>query len=483
MRQTYGMMAGMASNPPKAPVTAGYIRVSSAKQRDQSESPANQRQRLLQAGATVVFEDLAVSGFCKAQRKNAEGWKQLWVAIEQGAIRRLIACRMDRYGRRDGLVMELAEHCEAHGVSFETLAGGAVDLHNPSSWLSMKMEMLLAEHYSRQLSSNIRNAQAAAISRGVVAFTSAHLGWHLRRIEGTRHGVEQHPDRWDDARLAVLRYIEGEWSMEAMSTWIHERHGVMKTAGSLLKWLHSHSIRGHYGKRDGEVLIANCFPPLISEEESDRLRLRLKANQRKRSSTRAAHYTYPLSGVTKCQHCGGTLNYSCVRRTDGSGWYRYLRCPSRQATCPAGGRRLPEWMVEDSMLAGLGRVDLDALQVLQRKPEQSKPTKELLAAKKRLRTLETLLAEGEDPDLRASYQRQVDALAALEGPQEQAAATGLGALLRRLSVGSAGWYDRLGDGERNGVWLQSLEGAAPVDLLAERGEGWLRRVAHPQFRL
>ena len=477
------MMAAMASTPSTAPVTAGYIRVSSAKQRDASESPANQRLRLQQAGASVIFEDLAISGYRKEQRKNAEGWKRLWAAIEQGTISRLIACRMDRYGRRDGLVMELAEHCEAHGVSFETLAGGAVDLRNPSSWLSMKMEMLMAEHYSRQLSANIKSAQAAAIDRNIVAFTSKHLGWHLRRIEGTRHGVEQHPERWDDARSAVLKYIEGGWSMEVMSAWIYKRHGVMKTAGSLLKWLHSHSIRGHYGKRDGEVLIANAFPALIDEAESDQLRLRLKANQRKRSSTRAEHYTYPLSGVTKCQHCGGTLNYSCIKKEKSAVWYRYLRCPSRQAMCPAGGRRLPEWMVEDSMLAALEMVDLDALQALQRRPEQSKPTKELLAAKKRLRTLEMLLADGEDPDLRASYQRQVDALAALEGPQQQVAATGLRAVLQRISVGSAGWYSRLGDGEKNGVWLQAVDGFAPVDLLADRGEGWLQRVAQPMFRL
>jgi hypothetical protein len=140
-------------------------------------------------------------------------------------------------------------------------------------------------------------------------------------------------------------------------------------------------------------------------------------------------------------------------------------------------------MVEDSMLAALEIVDLDALQALQRRPEQSKPTKELLAAKKRLRTLEMLLADGEDPDLRASYQRQVDALAALEGPQQQVAATGLRAVLQRISVGSTGWYSRLGDGEKNGVWLQALDGFAPVDLLADRGEGWLQRVAQPMFRL
>lgn len=41
----------------------GYVRVSSARQRDESDSPASQRQRLTAAGATILFEDLAVSGY------------------------------------------------------------------------------------------------------------------------------------------------------------------------------------------------------------------------------------------------------------------------------------------------------------------------------------------------------------------------------------------------------------------------------------
>ena len=465
-----------------APVTAGYIRVSSAKQRDASESPANQRLRLQKAGVTLIFEDLAISGYRTASRKTAEGWKRLWTAIEQGQVNRLLACRLDRYGRRDSLVMELAEHCERHGVSFETLSGGAVDLTSPSSWIAVKVELMMAEFYSRQLSANIKAAHAAAIDRKIVAFTSKHLGWQLRRIEGTRHGVEPHPDRWDDARTAIVKYIHGEWSMEAMSAWIYERHGVMKTTGSLLKWLHSHNIMGDYGQRDGKVLIAGCFPPLISEDEAALLELRLKANSRKRGSHRAAHYTYPFSGVTQCLHCESTLNYSCVKKDNGGAWYRYLRCPSRKGHCAAAGLRRPEWQVEESMQRHLERQDIDGLQALDTKPADASPSRELVEAKRRLRKLAALLDDGEDVDLRAAYAKQVDRVAELSGGQAVQQATGLQALVRRLAIGSAGWYDRLSDGERNGVWLQALDGQAPVDLLCT-GEGWETRLCSPVFNV
>ena len=87
---------------------AGYIRVSSRQQRDESDSPANQRARLEQAGATLIYEDLAVSGFRPERRRNADGYRSLVAAIESGQISRLLCTRLDRIARRDAIVLELS---------------------------------------------------------------------------------------------------------------------------------------------------------------------------------------------------------------------------------------------------------------------------------------------------------------------------------------------------------------------------------------
>ncbi|MFN9113056.1 MAG: recombinase family protein, partial [Bacteroidota bacterium] len=130
---------------------AGYIRVSGTKQRDESDSPASQRQRLMQAGAGKFFEDLAVSGYKLEQRRKAAGFQQLLAAIEAGEIDRLLCVRLDRVARRDALVMEVAEACDRAGVEFVSLGSGAVDVSSSAGWLSVRMQTSIAVHFSRLL--------------------------------------------------------------------------------------------------------------------------------------------------------------------------------------------------------------------------------------------------------------------------------------------------------------------------------------------
>lgn len=174
-------------------VVGGYVRVSSRRQRDETDSPASQRQRLEAAGATVFFEDLAVSGFNLAQRRKAVDFRRLEEAIRRRQITRLVATRLDRIARRDALVLELSELCDAHGVEFVTLGSGRVDTSTASGWLQVKMQLLIAEHFSRQLSENVRHGTAAQFARGVPARSAGSLPFHLQREPGTRHGVIEGP--------------------------------------------------------------------------------------------------------------------------------------------------------------------------------------------------------------------------------------------------------------------------------------------------
>ena len=199
-----------------------------------------------QAGATQFFEAVE-SGF-KAKREKS--LKPLFEAIEAGSIGRLLVTDLSRAARREKLLDQLITLCDEHGVEF--LAGGMTMSHdNAYSWFSAKQMQLQAELYSRDLSQRIRRGQAAAVARGIPAFTSRHLSWHLRRIEGTKHGVEPHPERWDDARKAVMAYATGEWSMDALCEFINPRHGVLRHASAALKWLKRPQLRGHYANANG----------------------------------------------------------------------------------------------------------------------------------------------------------------------------------------------------------------------------------------
>jgi site-specific DNA recombinase len=106
-------------------VLAGYIRVSTSRQGD-GESPDNQRERLRAAGATEFYVDV-VSGYRLPQRRKAGEFQRLTADIRAGKLTRLLTTRLDRIARRDAIVLELAELCEAHGVEFLRLGSGRVD--------------------------------------------------------------------------------------------------------------------------------------------------------------------------------------------------------------------------------------------------------------------------------------------------------------------------------------------------------------------
>ncbi|MCP9903125.1 recombinase family protein [Cyanobium sp. BA5m-10] len=319
---------------------AGYLRVSSASQRDESDSPASQRQRLKQAGAGRIFEDLAVSGFDLDARQKAKGYRDLLAAIEAGEIDKLITVRLDRIARRDGLVLQVAEACDRSGVEFLSLGSGPVDVSTSAGWLSVKVQLLLGEHYSRALAENVRNGYAGLHSQGIPARSAASLPIHLQRIEGTRHGVEPSP-AWGDCRTVIDRFLAGQWRLADAATFLHERHGRMGHGRTVGFWLRGKHLLGHMATRTGDIQIKDCWPALVTPAEYERIQLQLQENRRlwgrnipqppEEGGPRPTREIRALSGLCRCHHCGSVLAYSVARRPQGS--YGYLRCSQQQ--CPS----------------------------------------------------------------------------------------------------------------------------------------------------
>lgn len=452
------------------PVTGGIVRVSTKKQAEESDSPANQRQTLAAQGATCFYEYVG-SGFSTDKRRASEAWQTLLADIQQGRLQRLLATDISRAARKDELLSELIELCDLHGVEF--LASGLRVSHGSAmQWYSAKQMSLMAELYSRDLSDRIKRGQAAAIARGVPAFTSKQLPWHLMREPGTRHGVIAHPERWEDARQAVMDYIEGRARLDALSARLYDKHGVMSCAAGLHKWLRSHALEGHYGKRDGPVLIANCFPPLISAEEGVLLRRRLVAN-RKRWGTTSSHVVYALTGLCRCSHCGHALCYTSVRKANGDS-YRYLRCNSRRE-CPGFRRNVNAELLEMAVLYQLGHGLEDlALRGATESGPQQVPL-ELANLRQRVRKLEALLKELDSPGVRSDLRQAQERLQRLEQAQEQPSQQRVNAIQRMLLRAESTFMARP-DGERNADLLLVMDHAVVDTTYRPEGQGWESRL-------
>jgi DNA invertase Pin-like site-specific DNA recombinase len=326
-------------------VIGAYIRVSTGRQGD-GESPENQRERLQAAGATEFYVDV-VSGYKRSQRRKAVEFQRLTTDIAAGRLTRLLTTRLDRIARRDSIFIELSELCDSHGVEFVTLQGGVVDTTTTSGWLSVKMQLMLAEHYSRQLSENVRNGLAAQIARGVHTRPASSLPFHLAPDPDSRRGVVQ-GEAWDDARYAVEQIMAGRWTLGDAARFINGNHGSMAATSSFSRWLRSPAILGHACDRKGRIQIASCWPALVNESEHEKL-LGTVAEARRRWGANKATKLPPkaLSSLCLCSCCQDRMVISTCRV--GKYTYEYLRCDSRRG-CSVTGRNVPAILIEQLLL-------------------------------------------------------------------------------------------------------------------------------------
>lgn len=322
-----------------------YIRVSTGRQGD-GESPENQRERLQSAGATEFYVDV-VSGYKRSQRRKAVEFQRLIADVAAGRLTKLLTTRLDRIARRDAIFLELSELCDQHGVEFLSLQSGVVDTTTTAGWLSVKMQLMLAEHYSRQLSENVRNGLAAQIARGVHTRPSTSLPFHLAPDPAVRRGVVP-SEAWDDARHAVDQILAGRWTLSDAARFINANHGAMVATSSFSRWIRSPAILGHACTRQGHIQIANCWPALVTEAEHDRL-LDTVAEARRRWGANKASKLPPkaLSGLCVCACCQERM-VLCTCRV-GKYTYEYVRCDSRRG-CSVKGRNVPALAIEQLLL-------------------------------------------------------------------------------------------------------------------------------------
>lgn len=452
------------------PEVGGIIRVSTKRQAVDGDSPANQRQLLSQQGATRFYEYVG-SGFRLDKRRSSAAWQTLIADIRQGRLHKLLAVDISRAARKDELLTELIELCDASGVEF--LAAGLQISHGSAmQWWSAKQMALMAELYSRELSDKIRRGQQAALARGVPAISSTHLPWHLMREPGTKHGVIPHPDRWDDARAAVVDYLEGRASLDGLAARIYAKHGLLQHSAAVHKWMTGHPIRGHYGRRGGPVLLYNCFEPLISAEEAELLDRRLKQNQ-KRWGTRSTHKVLALSGLCQCFHCGKSVCYTTSKRVDGSSHNPSLRCTGAR-DCPGFRRRINANLLEESVLHQLNQAALARQAALVQAPKRLPP--EVLKLRQRIQTMEQLLSEVDSPGIKSDLEQAYARLAALEHSHAVDTEQRVDDAIELLAGGINGFMAQP-EGKRNADLMALLQKVKVDTTCPQEGPLWITGLA------
>jgi hypothetical protein len=413
----------------------GYIRVSSRKQRDASDSPASQRQRLADAGATIFFEDV-VSGFKLEQRRDAVEFQAMCAAISAGKISRLIATRLDRYARRDSIVLELAELCDRYGVEFVSISSGTVDTTTASGWLSVKMQLVFAEHFSRQLSENVRTGYQGLHRQGITACPPSAIPWHLELTPGTRHVVREGAG-WADARHAVEQVLAGQWGCMDVAQYIWPRHGVMRTATSVRQWLLMPALQGHFIRKGVEI--RSCWPALVTADEQERIVQQLALRGRMSRGDHGRGQVRALSGLCRCGRCGRTMKMAKL------GDRMYVRCTGLKVEC---GVRMARALPLERELHQLLGPHMDKLMArLMDGARVVEPPAEVTAWRRELRMREAIPAEYRQPadqqrisELQSLIQRALSGGGGMDAEQMAA--------LQGRALDAVSWFER-SESERN----------------------------------
>lgn len=282
-------------------------------------------------------EDLDQSG----GKLSRPGLDALLERIESGQTEGVVVAKLDRLSRLGvGDALKLVERITDAGGSIAAIDLG-LDPTTPFGEFGMTIMLAMARMERRRLSDSWAIARERAIARGVMV-TRTPLGYS-RKEDGTLAiDLEEsvHVRRAYD--LAAGQGIHAAY--EYLAERLPNRWWTTATARRLL------ANRAYLGEsRHGDMLNAEAHPPLVS-------RAIWEAAQHDPRSYQRASRDYPLSGLIRCDTCGGPMAAGPMRK----GGKRAYRCSAVQTL--HRGKRCPEGA--SIMAEPLEEVLRDELQVL-----------------------------------------------------------------------------------------------------------------------
>lgn len=418
---------------------------------------------LRSAGCTRIYRDLAVSGFSLKERRKAKDFIRLLEDIRSGCIDRLKTPRVDRIARRDEIFQEILKACEDNNVPFEALASGALDTKTPANWLNVKMQIVMAEFYSRQLSQSIRTSYKSQIARGIPSRASSSLPFHLMREPGKKFGVIPGP-LFDAARDAVLRIGNGELTMNQAA------RSINVSPHTFTRWIRRPSLLGHMANGKDEILIRDCWPALVSVEEQDAA-LSIIRSRRSRWGVNAftKRNPYPLSGLVYCHHCGSRMSHNMTRQK------LYLRCSAAgvcsHSTKSARAHQIEAQLVTDHLLPHMDKLAAQLTQPV------AAASPELAEWKRELRYREATPPEyllPHDRERIVELQGLIASASQTTAPRSDADFARIMLTLTDVTLGRGSWFSRQ-EADRNRD-LRLLVARVSYDVLMRRIETVALRV-------
>lgn len=302
-----------------------YIRVSGEEQKIKGLSLEAQQERL---EAYAKERGWLVAGIyidaAKTARKNMHKraqFQKMMEAVKRDEIDVLLFCRLDRWFRSVADYYKVMEILEAHNCNWVT-SDEEYNTSTANGRLYINVKLSIAQNEADIDGERIDVVFDSKIAHGTVVSGSCPFGYCVndeKRLEI----VQEQADIVQDA----FNHFENTVSQLATVKYIRETYAVNWCIATFRRMLSEKLYTGVYD-RNGRYNDQFC-PPIISNEQFDRVQSLLKRNARSSPSGRV----YIFTSVVKCAECDHNL---VGLQTKGIFYYRCNqhfqrgRCPHKK---------------------------------------------------------------------------------------------------------------------------------------------------------
>lgn len=276
-----------------------YIRVSGEEQKIKGLSLEAQQERL---EAYAREQGWMIAGIyidaAKTARKNIHKrleFQRMIEAVKRDEVDVLLFCRLDRWFRSVADYYKIIEILKAHNCNWKTI-DEEYDTSTANGRLYINVKLSIAQNEADICGERIDVVFDSKIAHGTVVSGSCPYGFRVnteKRLEIIS----------EDAAIVqdAFNHFEANVSQRATIKYIRETYGVNWCAATFRRMLSEKLYTGVYD-RGGRYNEHFC-PPIITQEQFDRVQELLKRNARSAPTGRV----YIFTSILKCAECRHNL--------------------------------------------------------------------------------------------------------------------------------------------------------------------------------
>ncbi|BAZ00908.1 resolvase [Tolypothrix tenuis PCC 7101] len=304
----------------------GYARVSTQEQAEEFDALNQQVARLKAAGATEVLIDIE-----SGRNDERKQYNELLKLVQQNQVDEIIITRVDRLGRSVITIHKAIDVFVRHNVNLRIL-DAPVDPNSPFGWFSINQMSGLAEFESRLLSQRIRHGNN--YFRQQLKYCVPPFGYtkdENQRLTPNHNIHAKSGKTYFELAKIIIDLTLSMRSLKDVCDYIYTEYEIVFSVAGLRDWVKNPALQGHtayfFRKKKGinrePIINFNTHEALITAATVEAIQRKLSENKKYRSSATSTRGDYPLAGLIKCAHCGGSMYRNLSRHKTK---VEYIRC-------------------------------------------------------------------------------------------------------------------------------------------------------------